>query len=588
MLKRSTVLAISMAAFLVPVSAAPADVLDPGFGNGGVVGTDVGGWDTVTDVLLQADGKILVAGTVDWNGTRNPFLARYRDDGTLDPDFGSAGLVIPSRYTQPPPRIALQSDGRILLATRSDDAPAGLLVLRFEPDGTPDSTFGTGGAALIPTLFVSSIAGLGVADDGHIIVGARLSLSAGEAVGIARFASDGSPDDTFGLGGLLTVQLAYPALPLALSLDPEGRIVIGGYTFGLPGRAFSDAFVLRFTSEGSLDPSFGADGIVFIQQPDNATEVQALAIQADGKIVAGGRAWGPAYYESRWLLARFTEAGLPDPTFGSSGTVELDPSTGHDVILGIAITAAGIHVAGQTETFALGLPVARFDSSGNLDAGFGTNGIAGVPDLAATGFNRLAVQADGKVVVAGSGQVFVPTFGVDAYVARYFGESQPDTTPPILVVPAGVTVDATGPTGAVVTFLASATDDVDPSPTVACMPTSGSLFSIGDTTVSCVATDDSSNSVTAGFSVHVKGAAEQLADLEHAVVGVGRGRSLVDKVRQAEAYLRKHDIGSTIRSLKAFINEVQAQRGKSIARELAAQLIATATRIASVLGDRPC
>ena len=84
----------------------------------------MGGWDSVTDVLLQADGKILVAGTVDWNGTRNPFLARYRDDGTLDPDFGSAGLVIPSRYTQPAPRIALQADEeRILLATRSDDAP---------------------------------------------------------------------------------------------------------------------------------------------------------------------------------------------------------------------------------------------------------------------------------------------------------------------------------------------------------------------------------------------------------------------------------------------------------------------------------
>ena len=587
MLKRTTVLTVGVAAILAGVSPAGAGVLDPAFGNGGVVATDVGGWDSVTDVLLQSDGKILVAGTIDWNGTRNPFLVRYLDDGKLDPEFGSEGLVIPSRYTQPAPRIALQPDGKILLATRSDDTPAGLLVLRFEPDGTPDPAFGTGGAALIPSMVVSSIAGIGVGGDGRINVGARLSLPAGEAVGIARFAPDGSPDNTFGEGGLLTVELAYPSIPLAFTLDPAGRCVIGGFAIGLPGRSFSDAFVARFSSEGALDSTFGSGGIAFIQQPDNGTEVQALAIQPDGKIVAGGRAWGPAYYESRWLLVRFSETGLPDETFGSAGTVELDPSTGHDVILGIEITAAGIHVAGQTETLAMGLAVARFDSSGDLDVGFGTNGIAGVAGLAATAFNRLAVQADAKVVVAGSGQVFVPTFGVDVYVARYFGESVLDTTPPVPIVPAGVVADATGPTGAVVTFVASATDDVDPNPTVSCTPASGSVFAIGDTTVSCVATDHSNNSATASFKVHVKGAAEQLADLERAVAGVGPGRSLVDQVRTAENYLRKNAVGST-RTLKAFINEVKAQAGKSIPRDLAAGLVATATRIAHVLGDRSC
>jgi oligoribonuclease (3'-5' exoribonuclease) len=139
-----------------------------------------------------------------------------------------------------------------------------------------------------------------------------------------------------------------------------------------------------------------------------------------------------------------------------------------------------------------------------------------------------------------------------------------------------------------VTFVASATDDVDPNPTVICTPASATVFAIRDTAVSCVATDHSGNSATATFNVHVKGAAEQLADLERAVAGVGRGRSLVDKVRAAEAYLRRHAIGPTIRTLKAFINEVNAQAGKSIPRDLAAGLVATATRIAHVLGDRSC
>jgi hypothetical protein len=98
--------------------------------------------------------------------TLNPFLVRYDADGTLDSGFGSAGLLIVDRYTQPLPRIALQADGKILLATRSDDAPVGLLVLRFELDGTPDPTFGTG-AALLPSISVNSVAGVGVGGDGR-------------------------------------------------------------------------------------------------------------------------------------------------------------------------------------------------------------------------------------------------------------------------------------------------------------------------------------------------------------------------------------------------------------------------------------
>jgi uncharacterized delta-60 repeat protein len=578
-------------AFLVVLAAsrgattALADDLDPTFGVSGVAMTDVGGWDSVTDVLVQPDGRVLVAGTIDWNGTRNPFLACFTSDGALDLDFGSAGLVIPGRYTQAAPRIALQADGRILLATRSDDAPVGIVVFRFAPDGTPDAGFGDAGAAFIPSFFVGSVAGIDIDATGRIVVGARLILPAIEAVGIARFTAEGAPDATFGASGLLTVEKPYYWLPLAMRLDSADRVVVAGFAFGLPDRFFTDAFVARFTSEGAPDSSFGDEGIVFIQQPSNGTEVQALSVQTDGKIVAGGRAWGPAFFESRWLLVRLDEEGTPDLTFGAAGTVELDPSTGHDVILSIDITEAGIHVAGQTETLGEGLAAARFDTSGQLDPTFGKSGMAGVPGLAATGFNRLAVQADGKVVVAGSGLVFEPVFNVDAYVARYLGESPPDLTPPVLTVPASVMADATGPTGATVSFVVSATDDEDLSPAVLCAPPSGSLFPIGDTTVSCTATDDAGNGTSAGFPVHVKGAAEQLAELERAVAGVGPGRSLGNKVRKAAAFLAKHDLRSAIQTLKAFIREVKAQAGKSIPPALAAELVATATRIIHVLGD---
>lgn len=576
MLKKPTLLVAVVSMLVAGAGLAPGGDLDTGFGTAGVASTDVGGGDNVTDVLLQPDGKILVAGTIDWNGTRNPFLVRYLPDGSLDNDFGTAGLVIDSRYTQPSPRIALQPDGKILVATRNDDSPAGLLVLRFEANGAPDLDFGASGAALIASMVVSSIAGIAVGSDGVIHVGARLSVVSGEAMGIARFDADGAADTDFGEGGLLTVALAYPYLPLAFALDADSRILMAGYVFGLPGRFFTDAFVARFDPSGVLDASFGTDGIALIQQLENGTEIQALALQADGMVVAGGRAWGPAYYESRWLLARFTETGAPDLSFGSEGTVELDPSTGHDVILGIAITDDGIHVAGQTETLDRGLPAARFLPDGTLDAGFGPAGIAGVPGLPVTGFNRIAVQSDGKVVVAGS-------WG-DAYVARYSGESAPDTTPPTLMLPPGLVADATGPAGAVITYDVAATDDFDPDPTVTCGPASGSVFSIGDTLVSCLAADASGNTQAGDFEVHVRGAAEQLAELERAVAGVGPGRSLAAIVRQASAHLRRNELAATVRSLRSFINEVNAQAGKTVPPDQATALVAAARRIAGVLG----
>jgi uncharacterized delta-60 repeat protein len=585
MFDRTRALVAVVAVMLAGAVAALAGDLDPAFGTGGVVRTDIGGWDNVSDVLVQPDGGILVAGTIDWNGTRNPFLVRYHSDGAPDTAFGDAGRVVLDRYTQPPPRIALQPDGKILLATRSDDAPAGLLVLRFRTDGTPDLEFGSDGAALMPSMIVSSIAGVGIAPGGGILVGARLSGLAGEAVGIARLTAAGAPEPGFGEGGLVTVELAFPMLPLAFAVDASGRSVAGGFTFGLPGRFFTDAFVARFDANGSLDLSFGESGIVLIQQPDNGTEIQALSIQDDGKVVAGGRAWGPAYNESRWLLARFDEDGSPDASFGSEGSVELDPSTGHDVILGIAINEAGIHVAGQTETLEKGLAAARFLSNGSLDAGFGPGGIAGVPGLAATGFNRIAVQPDAKVVVAGSGLVFDPEFAVDSYVARYSGDSLPDTTPPTLTVPQGVVADATGPNGATVAFDVTATDDFGPVATLSCAPASGSLFAIGDTVVGCLAVDHAGNSQTASFVVRVKGAAEQLADLRHAVTGVGPGKSLVEKVKQAEAQIARGDVAATVRTLRAFVNEVKAQSGKKVPPDLATDLIADATRIAAVLGQ---
>ena len=159
-----------------------------------------------------------------------------------------------------------------------------------------------------------------------------------------------------------------------------------------------------------------------------------------------------------------------------------------------------------------------------------------------------------------------------------------DTTPPALTVPTDFSRDAASPDGALVTYAASATDDIDPAPTVSCMPASGSLFPIGDTTVNCTATDESGNSASASFAVHVKGGAEQLADLAAGVAGLGPGKSLADKAAQAQVYLAQGQTQEACDVLTAFGNEVRAQSGKKIPAAQATALIADASRIRVVLG----
>jgi hypothetical protein len=161
-----------------------------------------------------------------------------------------------------------------------------------------------------------------------------------------------------------------------------------------------------------------------------------------------------------------------------------------------------------------------------------------------------------------------------------------DTTPPVMTLPSGVAADATSPAGATVSYTVTATDDFDPHPSVWCAPASGSLFPIGDTTVHCTATDASGNASHGSFTVHVKGAGEQLADLLQRVVQqkLGPGFSLPAKLRAALAQLAPAHPRVTCLVLGALSNELRAQTGKKISATDAASLEADLARIENVLG----
>ena len=158
-----------------------------------------------------------------------------------------------------------------------------------------------------------------------------------------------------------------------------------------------------------------------------------------------------------------------------------------------------------------------------------------------------------------------------------------DETPPVMSVPADLVVDATGPAGAVVSYAASAEDDVDGPVGVTCSPPSGSIFPIGTTQVTCSASDAAGNEASASFDVHVKGVGEQLNDLIAHVNGIGPGSSLTDKLTEARSAFVAGNEAVACDKLRAFVNEAQAQSAKKLTPAQAAEILAAANRIRSVL-----
>jgi N-acetylneuraminic acid mutarotase len=202
----------------------------------------------------------------------------------------------------------------------------------------------------------------------------------------------------------------------------------------------------------------------------------------------------------------------------------------------------------------------------------------------ARSFHTATLLPNGQVLVAGG----FNNSG-DLVSAELF--SQPDTTPPVLQLPGTITVDATSPGGAVVTYTVTATDPDNPPSqlTISCSPASGSTFPIGTTTVNCSASDPAGNTTTGTFVVHVEGAAEQTSDLTSQVNSFnlssqGTQTSFDGQLQSVQADLAANNTAQACNDLTSFINHVNAQSGKKLTVAQANQLLAAATRIQAVLG----
>ena len=285
----------------------PDASLDPTFGNGGIVLIDRA---VNFAVVLQPDGKIVCGGGGGVASTADFRLSRFNPDGSLDPTFGVGGNVDldfngsgDGVYA-----LALTAEEKILAAGRSRSSSPGDLtqdnfaVARFNPDGSVDSTFGTGGK--VTTDFNQEVdLGFAIvlqADNKFIVSGQAVPMTNFFDFGLVRYNENGSLDATFGNGGKVSTNFEFGAdVAFAVKVQADGKIVAAGVKGGT-----STLFGLaRYNANGTLDPSFGGDGKVetFFNGIDQA---RALQIQPDGKLVAAGTANGGAII-GQFALARY-------------------------------------------------------------------------------------------------------------------------------------------------------------------------------------------------------------------------------------------------------------------------------------------
>lgn len=408
--------------------AAPGD-LDPTFGTSGKVFATIANTGTARGVALQTDGKIILASTTTGtNGYSDFAVLRLNPDGTTDTSFGSGGKTAISfgdLYNESAAAVAVQPDGKIIVAGAAQPPGSSgydFALARFNSDGSLDTTFGSGGKISFPVGVANDfISDMILQPDGKIIlVGSGFTQPNSDAV-IVRLNSNGALDTTFnGSGKLITPIGAGAASDFfsAVALQADGKIVAAG-TDG------ADFAVLRFNPNGTFDTTFDVDGKVTTPIGTQRDQAFGVAVQSDGKIIAGGSANSGEGDEA--ALVRYNTNGSLDTTFGSGGKVKIDilPFRS-DSFKSIILQADGkITAVGTSGSFPLNSSFAlvRFNSDGSLDTSFGTGGkVTTNVASEASSVTKAVLQPDGKILAVGEGSVN-QTFGFA--VARYLTDSTP-------------------------------------------------------------------------------------------------------------------------------------------------------------------
>lgn len=387
--------------------------------------------------LGLARGGLLLVGLAALLATPS---AAHAGGNPLDPSFGKGGVVV---TPAPSPSwngtvfgLAEDSEGRIIAAGETRRESFGLL--RYLPDGSLDRSFRGGGVEREPSYpggfvetafpFESAAHDVAVQRDGKIVVagsdsGAHVSAS----FALARYDEDGARDPSFGKDGRVLTHLGpLNGGAFALAIQPNGRIIVGGFRETWNRHKRTEGVLIRYLSNGAIDHSFGSHGEVRFKPRKGQAKVDDVALLPSGKIlVAGG-------FHDDFLLARLLPNGSPDPSFGGGGGRVLTDVDGSGYCAdsqcayasSLAVSHGYIVLAGNAANMRdLFTAVTRYRANGKLDRSFGDKGVVRAHRLYILTAEQMVVQRDGKILTTGHRY---GKYGESVAALRFLPNGKPD------------------------------------------------------------------------------------------------------------------------------------------------------------------
>jgi uncharacterized delta-60 repeat protein len=419
------------------VTTPPPGSLDPRFGGGtGIVRADFErDDDRAYAMVVMPEGKIVLGGghySVS-NETGYPLLARFHADGSLDTGFGEAGFSAVTLPSSEAPRneitgLALQ-DGKLLAATHPVYLHGGIFggepsaIVRYLADGSMDPTFGTNGVATDSSWVDKTIGGIQVTATGKILLAGGMFGSGGSLPYVRRLNHNGSSDLSFGgAQGITDLSVLAEGLAEDLILAPNGEIIVGGADSDLTQAGMT---LWKLSAAGAESARTSAP--VSVQGGVPIVEViSGVAMQPDGKVVFAGRKQddyalrGPG---NGFFAGRMTQGLALDTSFNGTGVSfnDLNPATTDERANSVAVQPDGkIVVAGSLDGK---LAVMRFRINGTPDPSFGTDGLVLIDAGPNGAAYKVIVLPDSDILVAGHAEnPLNPLAGQDFVLVKILGD----------------------------------------------------------------------------------------------------------------------------------------------------------------------
>jgi uncharacterized delta-60 repeat protein/LPXTG-motif cell wall-anchored protein len=447
-----TVTTIITGGLIASPAHATDGTLDTTFGTSGITTTNITQYAFSNSAAVQVDGKIVVVGQHSPSGNGGSFLiARYNANGTLDATFGTNGITVTSFGTSESAKsVVIQADGKILVAGYSDavNTISDFAVLRFNANGILDTSFGTNGITTTNLGSYDTGYSMALQADGKILVAGQTGPSNASNFAIVRYAANGTLDTSFGTEGITTTDLGGLDLASSMVVLPNGKILVAGRSVVADMDLFA---IVRYNTNGTVDTGFGSTGITTTSFNAGGAVGNSMTLQADGKIIVAGGVW--LGLGDRWIIAmaRYNTDGTLDTSFGTAGTTTTDLNA-DSIGSAVAVQLDGkIIVAGNfgaTGTWDYDFALYRYNANGSLDTTFDTDGLITTNLGGSDSASRIVMQADGKIVVVGG------TWLNNAY---QFALARFNTTPLAATLAAPLPTSSS----ATITFTMTGTETVD-------------------------------------------------------------------------------------------------------------------------------